>query len=449
MSGKYEKEKDLERKIKNRLEDAPDIVNEYYYSLIGAGKSYETTYKYINVILSFIQYTFNDMCDDDFYKKVKSVHINKYIASMRTKTVNGQTERTSDSIQGVHWSALNSFFQFLVPNYISSNPVANTKRPRNKDNPQVTYLNTEEISKVLRNVEAHSPEKYKNRDLCILKLGFSTGLRVSAIIQIDVDDIDFNKNQIRVTEKGDYDQYIMFGENLKAQLKAWLVDREKYFGHFNTNALFVSQKGKRISDDMIGVMFKKYATGVTDKHVHPHVMRHSCATNLYEATGDIYLCSKQLHHSNVSTMQRYAELFKEKQNSATNILDNMINTPIKSESKMYQHELKEGFIQDYLKSRITPSTELYELFINLEHYESQKKKDCSQFTKDEVLNVFTEFTSRSMHTLLNNVVILKSYCRYMQYYHNTQTTNAYEEITTKDLRPCVNAKTSRLLSKDE
>ena len=324
MSGKYEKEKKLERKIQSRLELAPDIMSEYYYSLIGSGKSYETAYNYIGYILSFLQYTFNGAYNENFYEKVKPVHINKYIASIRNKDINGKMERTSDSMRGTQWSALNSFFQFLIPDYLKENPVANTNRPRNKDNPQVTYLDREEIAKVLRNVEMNSPEKYKNRDLCILKLGFSTGLRVSAIIQIDVDDVDFKKNQIRVTEKGDYDQYIMFGENLKAQLQAWLIDREKYFSKFNTNALFVSQRGNRISDDMVSVMFKKYAKGATDKHVHPHVMRHSCATNLYEATGDIYLCAKQLNHKSVSTTQRYAELSKEKQKQAANILDDMI-----------------------------------------------------------------------------------------------------------------------------
>ena len=324
MSGRYEKEMNLERKIKNRLESAPSVVSEYYYSLIGAGKSYETAYKYIGYTLAFLQYTFKGKCGEEFYKNVKPVHINKYIASLRTKDVNGKMERTSDSMRGTQWSALNSFFQFLIPDYIDTNPVSSTSRPRNKDNPQVTYLDQEEIAKVLHNVETQSPEKYKNRDLCILKLGFSTGLRISAIIQIDVDDVDFNKNQIRVTEKGDYDQYIMFGENLKAQLKAWLADREKYFGHFNSNALFISQRGTRISDDRVDAMLKKYAKGATDKHVHPHVMRHSCATNLYEATGDIYLCAKQLNHKQVSTTQRYAELSKEKQKHAANILDSMI-----------------------------------------------------------------------------------------------------------------------------
>jgi integrase/recombinase XerC len=116
----------------------------------------------------------------------------------------------------------------------------------------------------------------------------------------------------------------MFGDNLKAQLMAWLDDREKYFSNNCTDALFVSSRGTRLSHDMVDVIFKKYAKGITDKKVHPHVMRHSCATNLYEKTGDIYLCAKQLNHKNVSTTQRYAELSTERQKHAANVLDSMI-----------------------------------------------------------------------------------------------------------------------------
>lgn len=324
MSGRHEKEMNFERKINNRLKNAPSIIGEYYYSLIGAGKSYETAYKYINYVLSFVNFTFSGNDNEQFYLKVKPVHINKYIASLRTKLVNGKSERTSDSIRSVQWSALNSFFQFLVPEYISNNPVSNTQRPKMKDNPKVTYLTQEEISKLIHNVEEKAQDKFRNRDLCLLKLGFSTGLRISAIVQIDVDDIDMKHNQIRVTEKGDYDNYVMFGENLKSQITMWLQDRKKYFSNCNSNALFVSMQGKRLSDRMADKIIKKYADGVTDKNVHPHVMRHSCATNLYEATGDIYLCSKQLNHKNVSTTMRYAEMSKEKQRMAANTLDNMI-----------------------------------------------------------------------------------------------------------------------------
>ena len=324
MSGKYEKEVKLETMIKNRLDGVPAIIGEYYYSLISAGKSYETAYKYIGYIISFLDFTFKGKCDEKFYEKVKPLHINKYIASLRMKNVNGKMERSSDSFRSVNWSALNSFFQFLVPDYMDVNPVENTQRPKMKDNPKVTYLTPEEISKIMDNIEEKAQDRFRERDLCLLKLGFSTGLRVSAIVQIDIEDIDFKHNQIRVTEKGDYDNYIMFGDNLKKQIMQWLNDRKRYFVNSDTGALFVSQQGNRISDDMVADMLRRYARGATDKHVTPHVMRHSCATNLYEATGDIYLCAKQLNHKQVSTTQRYAELSKEKQKKAANILDGLL-----------------------------------------------------------------------------------------------------------------------------
>ena len=323
-SGRYEKELKFETRTKNKLEKLPKVMTEYYYYLIGAGSSFTTVDNYINYISSFIDFTFGDHCNERFYTKVKAVDINKYISSLRTKTVNGQVKRTSDSIRAVQWSALNSFFQFLVPNHIKENPVAETRRPKIKDNPNVTYLTPEEIAKIIENVNIVANEKVRNRDLCILKLGLSTGLRVSAISQIDLDDIDWNNNQIRVTEKGDVDNYVLIGENLKAQIKLWIDDRNNYFHTAATNALFVSQHKKRISVDTINRIMTKYTEGVTDKHVTPHVMRHSCATNLYEKTGDIYLCAKQLNHKNVATTQRYAEISKAKQKHASNILDDMV-----------------------------------------------------------------------------------------------------------------------------
>lgn len=324
MSGRYEKEKKFENRIVEKLKVSPSVMTDYYYHLISSGKSLATTYNYINYVTAFINFTYGNNVRDDFYLSVKPVNINKYIASLRTKEVNGKVERTSDSIRTVQWSALNSFFQFLTPEYIKENPVTNTNRPKMKDKPNVTYLTEEEISELLNHVEIQSNRRLKNRDLCWLKLGFSTGLRVSAIVQIDIDDIDFENNQIRVTEKGDYDEYVMFGDKMKEQLKLCIRDREKISDKISTNALFVSQLGKRFSVDMLAKQLTQYAGSVTNKKVTPHVMRHSCATNLYEKTGDIYLCSKQLHHKNVSTTERYAELSNMKKREATNILDDLI-----------------------------------------------------------------------------------------------------------------------------
>ena len=324
MSGRYEKEKKFEDRIIEKLKNSPLIMTDYYYHLTGAGRSPMTSYNYLINVMSFVEFIYRNNIPNDFYKHIRPVHINRYIASLRTREISGKTERTSDSFRAVQWSALNSFFQFLIPEHIKENPVAYTSRPKMKDKPNVTYLTEEEITKLLKYVEFNASNRFVNRDLCWLKLGFSTGLRVSAILQIDIDDIDFENNQIRVTEKGDYDEYIMFGENLKKQLLACIRDRKYICGNVSTNALFISQVGNRLSVDMLSKLLKQYAKNVTKKKITPHVMRHSCATNLYEKTGDIYLCSKQLNHKNVATTMRYAEISREKQREATNILDSLI-----------------------------------------------------------------------------------------------------------------------------
>lgn len=324
MSGRLEKEQQIEQQVMKKLHSMPSILMDYYYSLIGAGKSYRTAKVYIENIIQFVKFTFGENVKEDFYTSVTSAHINRYIASLRTKTVKGKTERTSDSHKTLNWSSLNSFFQFLVPDYISTNPVSNTKRPKMKDNPNVTFLTEEEMVKIFNNVMKNANPRMLNRDLCLLKLGFATGLRISAIVQIDIDDLDLDHNQIKITEKGDHDAYVIIGDNLKTQIELWMKDRKTYFGKAESNALFVSQEKNRLSARSVKDLIDKYTLGTTDKKVTPHVMRHSCATNLYEKTGDIYLCAKQLHHKNVSTTQRYAELSREKQKRAANILDDMI-----------------------------------------------------------------------------------------------------------------------------
>ena len=152
MSGRLEKERQIEQQVMKKLDSMPSILTDYYYSLIGAGKSYRTAKVYIENVIQFVKFTFGENIKEDFYSSVNATHINRYIASLRTKTVKGKTERTSDSHKTLNWSSLNSFFQFLVPDYISTNPVANTKRPQMKDNPNVTFLSTEEMVKIFENV---------------------------------------------------------------------------------------------------------------------------------------------------------------------------------------------------------------------------------------------------------------------------------------------------------
>ena len=116
---------------------------------------------------------------------------------------------------------------------------------------------------------------------------------------------------------------------------------------------------------------------------------------------------------------------------------------------MYQSEMKEGFCESYLRSRVIQKTSLYGLFRRIAPYEEQMKKDVCEFTKDEALEMYRWLKSRSVYTLLNNNVILKAYCAWRKYYHGIKIESAYESITIEDLKPCVDTQASKLLSREE
>ena len=116
---------------------------------------------------------------------------------------------------------------------------------------------------------------------------------------------------------------------------------------------------------------------------------------------------------------------------------------------MYQKEMKEGFCESYLRSRIIQKTSLYGLFRKIEPYEEKLQKDASEFTKDEALEMYTDLRSRSVYTLMNNNVILKAYYAWRKHYHGVDIESAYEKISIDDLKPCVDKNASKLLSRDE
>ena len=116
---------------------------------------------------------------------------------------------------------------------------------------------------------------------------------------------------------------------------------------------------------------------------------------------------------------------------------------------MYEMEMKEGFIKDYMRSRVVAKTSLYSLFRKLEPYEIELGKDCSQFTKEEALDTYKEFKAKSVYVLMNYNTILKAYCAWRKYYHGLENEIAYEEITIDLLKPFVAKNANSILSREE
>lgn len=116
---------------------------------------------------------------------------------------------------------------------------------------------------------------------------------------------------------------------------------------------------------------------------------------------------------------------------------------------MYQSEMKEGFIEDYLRSRFVARTSLNSLFKKTELFENKNGKDCSQFDEAEALKMYKEFNAKSVYVLLNYNTIIKSYCAWRKYYYKDNVTNVYDNLTIEMLKPCISPDNMIFLSRDE
>jgi len=122
-SGRLERDNKLRIKIENRLSSLPQVFMDFYNDMRGDKKSFTTIDTYTNYVASFMNYITGGRSEEEFYKKVTSPMIKKYLVSLQTRDVDGQIVSAGDDIQATRWSALNTFFVFLTNNnYIKENP---------------------------------------------------------------------------------------------------------------------------------------------------------------------------------------------------------------------------------------------------------------------------------------------------------------------------------------
>jgi site-specific recombinase XerD len=321
MGGRIEKENRAQEKMEIKLESLPKIFSSFYNWMDARDRSYTTMNNYINHVIEFMNFYTKGKKNEKFYETVTDDDIERYMTSIRKKIVDGEEVKVGDDIRAAKWSSLNTFFKFLSQKkHISNNPMLLTERPKVKTEHTITYMTAKEIESVFKKIATEARPMVKNRDTCIVALGLGTGLRVSAIVNIDMEDIDFRARTIRVIEKGRKTREINFGENLKNLLLIWMKDRELYFNGQETGPLFISQLKQRMSVDSVEKLVKKY-TSHLPKRITPHKLRSSAAMNLHGAGVDILTIASILGHENVATTQRYTKAYDEDKVNASNILD--------------------------------------------------------------------------------------------------------------------------------
>lgn len=338
MKGRDEREAAVNAKCDEIVNKSPAIVKSYYASFKN-GKTAASRESYIVAINQYIGYLRSnsfDVDNADSFAKVKPVDIDVYLDDYREGRVDGRAagKKRANSSVLFTYNVLKSFYLFLYNNeYIQKDIFKFVSKPKNNNSVAPVYLTEEEIEKMKdlilsskspRYARRQNGDYWKTRDYVIFVLGCRTGLRCSALADINVEDIDFDEMCITVTEKGDVTRECYFGENTADLLKQWLCIREYLLNGTQCDALFISQHKKRISRACVEDMITEYASiAVPGKHITAHKMRATCATMTFNKTGDIYLVANQLGHKNLSNTMRYTGIATDKKKKVAGLLDNL------------------------------------------------------------------------------------------------------------------------------
>ncbi|WP_017444252.1 tyrosine recombinase XerC [Gayadomonas joobiniege] len=203
-------------------------------------------------------------------------------------------------------AALRSFCRFAVKqNWLTSNPAELVQAPK-APRKLPKNLDVDEIHQLL---DSYNPDDtVSKRTNVMMELTYSCGLRVAELSGLDCGDINWSEKTVRVLGKGEKERVLPVTQVALNKLKSWLKDRSIWLKQ-DTEALFISNRGNRLSDRVIREHMRKAAVeqGLS-KHLHPHKLRHSFATHMLEASRDLRAVQELLGHQNLSTTQIYTHL---------------------------------------------------------------------------------------------------------------------------------------------
>ena len=202
-----------------------------------------------------------------------------------------------------HISSAKGFFNYLKKiGLVTDSPFDLINSPKSP-NRLPSVLSPEEVSQLLNFKPKNAQEK---RDLAIIELIYSSGLRVSEAVNANLNDFEDNKNFLRVLGKGSKTRLVPVGRYAQNAINEWVIEREKL--STDGNALFVNLRGNRISTRSVQERIKNIAIMQGLPPVNPHMLRHSFATHLLESSGDLRSIQELLGHSSLSTTQIYTRL---------------------------------------------------------------------------------------------------------------------------------------------
>jgi integrase/recombinase XerC len=240
------------------------------------------------------------LSDGTALNALQTAQVRHYIARLHSKGLGGKSiARMLSSWRG--------FFDYLMLRHgYPNNPVKGLRAPKSaKTLPQALS-----IEQAIKLVDVKGDDVLSVRDHAILELFYSSGLRLSELINLNMNQMDFTEGTITVTGKGNKTRIVPLGNHAIIAMQQWLKLRTSL--HINAaeeKAVFIGKQGKRMSARNIQYRLKAWAIKQgLDSSVHPHMLRHSFASHVLQSSGDLRAVQEMLGHANISTTQVYTHL---------------------------------------------------------------------------------------------------------------------------------------------
>lgn len=245
---------------------------------------------------------FNKFITGTDLEKIDYLSLRKYLAVLKEKNLGNRTV-------GRRLSSLRSFFKFLTrESYIKTNPMLMLSSPKlEKHLP--SFMTEDEVYKLIESAFAKDKDDLLGlRDRAILEAFYSSGLRISELVGLNLDDIDFISGILKIRGKGKKERIVPMGETALLAIRRYLDKRKK-----QAEGIFLNNNGRRITSRGVRFVLVKYlkAAGVKPG-VSAHTFRHSFATHLLNRGADLRTVQELLGHANLSTTQIYTHLTTEK-----------------------------------------------------------------------------------------------------------------------------------------
>lgn len=286
-----------------------ELILDYVESLeVEGGRSAKTAENYKLYLERFVEFS-----DDISVGKITTEIVRKYRLWLN-RYKNGNNEGLSIITQFYHLIALRGFLKYLSERDIPSLSPDKVKLPK-ISRKQVTFLHYDEVARLIEQIDTSTEEGL--RDRAIVELLFSSGLRVSELVNLNRDHVNTKRREFMVRGKGQKDRPVFISKSAAEHVNEYLASRldnlpPLFLSYSRNNISSHSGDYRRLGARSIQRMVSKYArlAGIT-KHVSPHTMRHSFATDLLMNGADLRSVQTMLGHSNISTTQVYTHVTDE------------------------------------------------------------------------------------------------------------------------------------------